>query len=186
MAAWCSPRPRWLAGLAAIWIAPRRQRFGAAGDALVGSLALTGLWCLALVTLPAGGMRLGLLEAVCNLGWLLVLYRLFAGDGRHASFTPIRPVIVALGFVELIHLAIELILPGLAISPAGEAMVLRATAILRLLVCTGGLVMVHNLFGGASEQARADAALARAGAGRAVGLRSQSLYGGLSQPDLAR
>ena len=141
-------------GLAAIWIAPRRQRFGAAGPALVASLALTGLWCLAMVALPLGAPRHGLLEAVCNLGWLFVLYRLFSGDGRHAKLSPIKPVIAALGFAELIHLGLELAAPGMALGPAGEAMVLRATVILRLLVTIGGLVMVHNLYGGASAQAR--------------------------------
>jgi putative PEP-CTERM system histidine kinase len=142
------------AGLAAIWIASRRQRFGEAGTAIVASLALTGLWCLSLVALPDGEMRQGLPEAIGKLGWLLVLYRLFSGDGRHASFSPIKPVIVALAFVELIVLAMQLILPGLAVGPLGEAMVLRATVILQLLVGTGALVMLHNLYAGASAQAR--------------------------------
>lgn len=143
-----------VAGLAAIRLAPRKQRVGAAGTAIVGSLALTALWCLAMVAMPWGGPRYGLFEAVCNLGWLFVLYRLFAGDGRHTSVTPVKPVLAALGFVELLHLCLELAGPLLALTAAGEAQFLRSTVILRLLVTIGGLVMVHNLYGGASAQAR--------------------------------
>ncbi len=143
-----------VAGLAAIRLAPRKQRVGAAGPALVVSLALTALWCLAMVALPWGGPRFGLLEALCNLGWLFVLYRLFTGDGRHTSLTPIKPVLAALGFAELLHLSLELTALLLPLAPSGGAILLRATIILRLLVTIGGLVMVHNLYGSASAQAR--------------------------------
>ncbi len=143
-----------VAGLAAIRLASRKQRVGAAGTALVASLALTALWCLAIVALPWGGPRFGLFEAICNLGWLFVLYRLFTGDGRHASGTPVRPVLAALGFAQLLHLCLELASPYLALTASGDAQLLRVAVLLRLMVTIGGLVMVHNLFGGASAQAR--------------------------------
>ncbi len=141
-------------GVAAGWIAGRRERFGIAGTALVVSLILTAVWSLAIASAPLGATRQGLFESLCNLGWLLVVYRLFAGDGRDASLAPIRPVALALGFVELLHLGIELVAPGLALGAAAEVQVLRLTIILRLLVAIGGLVMVHNLYAGAAPQAR--------------------------------
>ena len=144
-----------VAGLAAVWLAQRPARVGAAATAVVASLALSALWCLAMVALPWGGPRYGLFEAVCNLGWLFALYRLFTGDGRHTSLAPIKPVLAALGFAELLHLCLELAAPVMALGPHGQAMVLHAVVMLRLLVTIGALVMVHNLYGGASAQARA-------------------------------
>ena len=144
-----------VAGLAAVWLAQRPARVGAAATAVVASLALSALWCLAMVAMPWGGPRYGLLEAVCNLGWLFALDRLFTGDGRHTSLAPIKPVLAALGFAELLHLCLELAAPAMALGPHGRELVLHAVVMLRLLVTIGALVMVHNLYGDASAQARA-------------------------------
>src|SRR5258706_5748973 len=95
------------AAIAGVWIAGRRDRFGLAGTAIVASLALTALWSLAIAVAPNAEQRQGLLEAMANLGWLLVVYRLFAGDGRHTSLAPIRPLALALAFVEFLHIGVE-------------------------------------------------------------------------------
>ena len=49
-------------------------------------------------------------ESLRNLGWIFAIYRLFAVDGRHATMRPIRPMLAALAFVELVQLA-GLVLP---------------------------------------------------------------------------
>jgi hypothetical protein len=77
---------------AAVWIAGRRERFGSAGLALVASLMFTAIWSLAIAAAPLGETRQGLFESLSNLGWLLVIYRFFSGDGRDTSLTPIRPL----------------------------------------------------------------------------------------------
>ncbi len=142
------------AAIAAAWISGRRDRFGAAGWAIVASLGLTALWCLAIAATPAGIDRQGLLESLANLGWLMVVYRMFAGDGRHASLAPIRPLVIALAFVEFLHLGLEL--APLLLSPGGEdaGVVLRLVTIFRLMVTIGGLVLLHNLYGGAAPHVR--------------------------------
>lgn len=140
--------------VAAAWIARRRERFGAAGTALVVSLALTAAWSAAIAAAPLGVSRQGLFESLCYLGWLLVVFRLFSGDGRHTSLAPIKPVALALAFVEFAHLGIELLASTSAMNADDLAAVMRLTMILRLLVVIGGLVMVHNLFAGAAPQAR--------------------------------
>ena len=94
--------------VAAAWIAGRRERFGTAGTALVASLVLTSVWSLTIAATPLNETRQGLFESLSYLGWLLVVFRLFSGDGRHTSLAPIRPVALALGFVELLHLGIEI------------------------------------------------------------------------------
>jgi putative PEP-CTERM system histidine kinase len=139
---------------AAVWIAGRRERFGSAGLALVASLMFTAIWSLAIAAAPLGETRQGLFESLSNLGWLLVIYRFFSGDGRDTSLAPIRPLALALGFVEMLHLGIELIDPALITSAAAQESIFRLTIFLRLLVAIGGLVMVHNLYSGAAPQAR--------------------------------
>ena len=142
------------ATMAALWIGGRRAQFGSAGSAIVVSLFLTAFWSLAIAAQAFAGMRPGLFEAVARLAWLLVIYRLFAGDGRHDSLVPIRPVMLALGLVELLHLALEVGTPHLAFSPHADAVLLPAATVFRLLVSIGGLVLLHNLYVGASPQAR--------------------------------
>ena len=142
------------AAIAAVWIAGRRERFGSAGVALVLSLVFTAVWSLAIAAALLVDTRQGLFESLSNLGWLLVVYRLFSGDGRDTSLAPIRPVALALGFVEILHLGIELLDPALIAGVAAQASMLRLTITLRLLVAIGGLVMTHNLYSGAAPQAR--------------------------------
>lgn len=142
------------AAVAAVWIAGRRERFGSAGLALVVSLIFTAVWSVAIAAAPLGDTRQGLFESLSNLGWLLVVYRLFSGDGRDTSLAPIRPVALALGFVEILHLGIELLDPLLIAGVAAQEPMLRLSITLRLLVAIGGLVMAHNLYSGAAPQAR--------------------------------
>src|SRR5512139_2832468 len=76
----------------AVWLWPRRLRFGAAGPALIAALALTALWSIAVVAFGDHAALAQIAETARNLGWLFVTYRLFMTDGRHASVAPIRPV----------------------------------------------------------------------------------------------
>lgn len=138
----------------AIWLLPRARRLGSAGRASVTALALTALWSLAEGIELHGSLGTTVLEAARNLAWLLVVYRLFADDGRHDSLRPIRPVLFALVFVELILLGLDLALGRFAAGLQVNGMTLGLGIMLRLLVSVGALVLVHNLFGGASPEAR--------------------------------
>ena len=140
--------------LAAVWIGGRRDRFGAAGAAIVVSLFLTAFWSLAVAAAAFTGLRPGLFEVLARLGWLLVIYRLFSGDGRHDSLAPIRPLVMTLAAVELLYLTLELTAPQLSLSAPVDHVVLRAATMVRLLVVIGELVLLHNLYVGASLQAR--------------------------------
>lgn len=95
----------------ALWLWPRRSRFGDVGSGILCALTVTALWCLAIAALPIGAPGRDMVtfaESARNLSWLVVIYQLFSGDGRHSSLAPIRPVIYALVFVELLHFGIEL------------------------------------------------------------------------------
>ncbi|MBK6801348.1 MAG: PEP-CTERM system histidine kinase PrsK [Novosphingobium sp.] len=140
--------------LSAVGLTYRPNRFGTAHRALVLALMLTALWALtgALWGLESSGEAIA--EAARNLGWLFALYRLFAVDGRHASMRPVRPLLAALAFAELVQATAVLLIAGTATHLAAGSLGLRSVAVFHLLVSTGGLVLVHNLYGGASSQAR--------------------------------
>lgn len=129
-------------------------KFGTARRALTFAVAVTGLW--ALIGALAGPASLGaeLADSLRNLAWLFALYRLFGIDGRHASLAPVRPLLVAVGFVELLQLAIELLLIASPFGGQFAELAFHTVTLFRLLVATGGLMLVHNLYGGASPNAR--------------------------------
>lgn len=143
------------AATVAIWLLGRRNRFGPAGTAVVCALVLTAIWGLAVVTLGGTTFVVSLAEAFRNLGWLFALYRLFALDGRHASMAPIRPVVIAVAFVELLYVAIDLIMGRAAPGHAVSDVAFDFVVMFRLLASIGALLLVHNLYVGASPQSRA-------------------------------
>ena len=144
-----------LASLAAAgWIGRRRDHYGEAGPAVVGALVLSALWCFAMLAMGPFQGATRLIEGLRNLGWLFATYRLFASDGRHVSVAPIRPVVLVLALVETIHLLFE----GLAWLQTGMAAeiggLMTFAVMLSLLGSVGGLLLVHNLYLGASPQSR--------------------------------
>lgn len=140
--------------VAAGWIGQRRDRFGEAGTAIVAALAISALWCFTTIVFGPHDGATRLAEGLRNLGWLFATYHLFASDGRHVSVAPIRPVVLVLALVETIHLLFE----GLAWWQTGSAAelggLLNFAIMLSLLGSVGGLLLVHNLYLGASPQSR--------------------------------
>ncbi|MFC0204943.1 XrtA/PEP-CTERM system histidine kinase PrsK [Novosphingobium soli] len=141
----------------AIWLAPRRARFGGAGTAVIVALALTALGSLAgavAAASPVASFAPSLAESARNLAWLFVIHRLFSSDGRRAALAPIRPVIVSLAFVEALHLIAEYGLSRLSADHEILRIAFDLNVMLRLLVTVGGLVLVHNLYVGAPRESR--------------------------------
>lgn len=138
----------------AIWLRPRASRLGTAGTATVVALLVTALWSLAEAVELRGSLPASILESARNCVWLFVVYRFFAGDGRHDSLAPIRPVLCALIFVELLLFCLDISLAQLAFDQGAGNLALGLGSTLRLLVTVGALVLVHNLYGGASADAR--------------------------------
>lgn len=137
-----------------IWLVRRRERFGRAGMPIVVALFLTAAWCLTVAASGQASFVASIVETVRNFGWLVVIYQLFASDGRHASVAPIRPVLLALVFVELLHLGVDLLLDRMTLGMGATDIAFDLTVMFRLLVTVGGLVLVHNLYAGASSQSR--------------------------------
>lgn len=144
----------------AAWLARRTTAAGAAGAALPLALLLSAGWCLVIAAQGVNAHVAQVAEALRNLAWLAVVYRLFSTDGRHTLVRPVRPVIVALAAIELLQIAQGLIAPGFdfaghAPSSARADALLHAAVMFRLMFTIGGLVLLHNLYGGASAPARA-------------------------------
>jgi putative PEP-CTERM system histidine kinase len=136
------------------WLLSHRARLGAASGAVAMALAVTAMWSISIVAYGLDSLVARFLFSGASLAWLWLLYRLFAQDGRHATLAPIRPVVAALAFVELLWIAVLLAVVGIEKPAAAQALLHFATAF-RLLFCAGALLLVHNLYVGASSPNRA-------------------------------
>jgi putative PEP-CTERM system histidine kinase len=135
------------------WILSKGGKRGPAAVAEAAALALTACWALAMLAAGGGAPTTTLLFSLTQLAWLWVLYRLFGHDERDRGVGLIRPVVLALGFVELLQVALLGALLADGGEPAARA-IAGYSVMLHLLFCTGTLVLVHNLYVGASKQAR--------------------------------
>jgi len=136
------------------WLLARRGERGPAAKAEASALALTACWSLAYVAVGAHASATSALLSLAYLAWLWTLYRLFAHDERDKSLAPIRPVVLALAFVELMELALLAAHLQYSGAPAAQVAIAGFEATFRLLFCIGALVLVHNLYAGASQLAR--------------------------------
>lgn len=136
------------------WLVTHRARFGGASVAVAAALSLSALWAVSVLANGVIGIAQQLTFGAASLAWLWTLYRLFVQDGRHASLAPIRPVVAALAFVELLQITVLVVVAVLnrvaAIDPLQHVIIP-----FRLLFCAGALVLVHNLYVGASSPNRA-------------------------------
>ena len=139
----------------AIWLAGRRSAAGGAGTALVIALALSAGWGMAIAATNVDAHAAHMLEAGRNLAWLFVTYRLFSADGRHTLVRPIRPVMLSLAAIELFQILQGLISPDFTFATSGSDVMFHMAIMFRLMFTIGGLVLLHNLYGGASVSTRA-------------------------------
>ena len=142
------------AATAAAWLLGRRKGFDDAWPVMALGLGLTAAWCLVVAVLGEGGLPASIAEAARNFAWLTVIYRLFAADGRHASLAPIRPVLAALALVEVLQIVVDILAVNAAVGSAPAQISFVVIVLLRLLVTVGALMLVHNLYAGASHQSR--------------------------------
>jgi len=139
---------------ASLWLARRRDRFGPAGASMVAAMLMTAIWCVVSAAIGAASPAAALAEAIRNLAWLWAVYRLFMSDGRHRSLAPIRPVMVAVAFVELLLLSLDFLIGRIPVESGVPDAAFELVVLFRLLVTVGALVLVHNLYAGASRQSR--------------------------------
>jgi len=138
----------------ALWLASTRRTQGKAVLPIAAALVASGFWAFATMGTEPEFFVTRLLLSISDLCWLWVLNRLFSHDDRDKSVAPIRPVVMALAFVEFLQVAISLAELQYAGQPDVGLLMLRISITFRLLFCIGALVLVHNLYAGASLQSR--------------------------------
>ena len=137
-----------------LWLAKGTGRERPDRKATVLALALTAAWSIVAASFGAESVFALLAETLRDLGWLLVLYRLFEVDGRHRSIRPIGPMVAALAFVEAMQPALLLVQVNYAASPLVAGIAAENHAMFGMLVAIGALVLAHNLYVGATATAR--------------------------------
>ncbi|GGD91886.1 histidine kinase [Tsuneonella deserti] len=127
----------------------RRER-----AAMIVALALTAAWCATNAAWGPGTVFASMLETARNLAWIVVVYRLFANDGRDVSIAPIRPLVLSIAFVECLQPAVTMLGLRLAATEKIHDVAFSVSSMLHALVSIGALVLLHNLYAGASAVSR--------------------------------
>lgn len=118
------------------------------------ALGVSAAWCVAVAAHGADGLTAQLLEPARNLAWIVVLYRMFGYDGRDHSLGPVRPLVGVLVCVELLQPLLLITEIRLGATDDLHALVASVSALLRTLVAVGALLLLHNLYAGASPSSR--------------------------------
>jgi len=139
---------------AAVWIARCGRRDRSDRGATLVALSITCLWCLAVASLGADRALSYFAETARDLAWTVVLFRLFANDGRDASLRLVRPVIGSLVFVQLLQVFVVFVAMGGLLDRESASLALQTLALLHLLSAAGALVLLHNLYAGAADMSR--------------------------------
>ena len=143
-----------VATIGAAWIWSRGDRDRPDRRPVVAALGLTALWCIITAALGPMSVVSGFAEVARNVAWIVVLYRLFANDGRHETLRPIRPVVASLAFVELLQVVLLVVEARFASTPELSATLFQVCAMFRVMVSVGVLVLLHNLYVGAAQSVR--------------------------------
>ncbi|MDC0886742.1 PEP-CTERM system histidine kinase PrsK [Altererythrobacter sp.] len=138
----------------AIWISQRPLNKRSDRIATIVALIITSIWACISAAYGSLTMPAQLAELARNLGWIFVIYRLFTNDGRDRGMAGIRPVVMALAFVELLQFALLLVDSFWANIPELSRMIAQTSAMFHILVAVGALVLLHNLYAGASSSTR--------------------------------
>ncbi|MES2492286.1 MAG: XrtA/PEP-CTERM system histidine kinase PrsK [Pseudomonadota bacterium] len=139
----------------AAWVAGRRGAVGSVGTTMVIALGLSAVWALAVAAAGVDSPAAHIGESVRNLSWLVVIYSLFSTDNRHTLVRPIRPVMLSLAAIELFQVLQIILVRDLHLTDTSRDALFHMTVMFRLMMSIGGLVLLHNLYGGASQQTRA-------------------------------
>ena len=143
-----------ICAVAAGWVLHSGDRDRPDRKAVIAALCITALWCAMVAAIGPRADLVVIVETLRNLAWTFVLYRLFANDGRDRSLALIRPVVLALAFVEVLHPLLLVFQANYAGMPSAGQMTFQTGSLLRVLAAVGSLVLLHNLYGGASAVVR--------------------------------
>ena len=140
--------------LAGLWIARCSTTSRNDRTAGIAALALTANWCFAAASFQGDSDIVQVTEIARNLSWIFVLYRLFSNDGRDTLLRPVKPAIASIAFVECLQLVLIAVRANYGTSSEIITLISETSFLFRMLVAIGALVLLHNLFAGASLSSR--------------------------------
>ncbi|TIX50203.1 XrtA/PEP-CTERM system histidine kinase PrsK [Alteraurantiacibacter aquimixticola] len=132
----------------------RREAAGTVMRRAALALGISAVWAIASAAMDPEAEVIQLLVSATYFAWLWLLFALFAHDERDKSLGPVKPVIFVLTFLELVQVGFTFTRMSYAGDPAAQELLLNFAIMFRLLFCIGALVLVHNLYVGAAQQAR--------------------------------
>ncbi len=138
----------------AVWLVSRRERLGASGTPTVVALAISASWAIAAASTGTESAAAAMTESFRNLSWLFVVWKLFGGDSGNDLIKPVRPLMITLIVVEVVQICFQIILHRFIEGTVEQDSVFSAIVALRMMLTVGALVLVHNLYSGAAQQAR--------------------------------
>lgn len=138
----------------AFWLMPRRAKLGRVGLACSLALAVSVSWAITAGATGTESAGTYFAESLRNIAWLVVVWMLFETDGRNNSIKAVRPLVIALGAVEIIAGSLLIVLHRPLSGYLEQDQTFHMMVSFRLLFTIGGLVLLHNLYSGASKQAR--------------------------------
>lgn len=140
--------------LLVVWHSSQGRKKGEISAKANVALVATAVWALAMIGVGPQSFFLQLPISAMYLAWLWLLFHFFAHDQRDKSVTPVRPVVVVLALVEAIQIGLTVLRIEYSGDAAAQELIFPFAVMLRLLFCIGALVLVHNLYAGAVQQAR--------------------------------
>jgi putative PEP-CTERM system histidine kinase len=144
-----------MSAAAGLWVLGFGDRQRPDRIALLATLGCSALWCVLAAALGGAALLTELAASARNLACIIMIFSLFSADGRAASVKPIRPLIVALILVQLIHpIGLAIIYARLGSVPGVGQAGLDTAAIINMLVAIGALMLLHNLYAGAGAASR--------------------------------
>ena len=140
---------------AIVWVMRRPVAKRPDRTATMVAFAATALWAATSAASGSHSVAGVLTETARNLAWIIVLYRLFAHDGRDRGLVGGRPVGLSLAFVALLQPALLYVAARWAITEDLLEATIQTGYALHMLVAVGALVLLHNLYAGAESGTRA-------------------------------
>lgn len=142
-------------GAAGVWAAQFGEPNRSYRTPLLVAFALSAVWCIIIAAHGAAGPAAELAGGARNLAFLWLIDRLFAADGRSRSVRPVRPLIIALVGVELLHmLALFSVSLSAGSLEAAASFSAQVAGMVHMLTAIGTLLLLHNLYAGAAPSSQ--------------------------------
>ena len=150
---WSSLAGAFACAVAGAWLVQRGDDRPGRDPALL-ALAASALWGVLTAAMGADSSAAALAETARNLAWLAFLHNLITGGGSLSGIAGARPVLVVLACVELLHPVLRIAIANAPLANPLQDAAFQLTVFFRLMVITGGLVLVQNVYGLERERGR--------------------------------